>query len=93
MGSIKDILREMIAEQAHTSWAGWIHYQLQVKGQQNEDGSITIPKEYVNRWIIQMVTPYKDLTEEEKKSDRVEADSYIGIIEKWLKMIGSKEEK
>lgn len=32
----------------------------------NEDGSYTIPKEFVDRWTRQMNTKYIDLSEQEK---------------------------
>lgn len=46
----------------------------------NEDGSVTIPKESVERWLRQMRTPYEELSETEKDSDRKEADQYIRIV-------------
>lgn len=91
MKSAKERLREMLAEQVHVSWSGWVRYQLVTKGIQNEDGSVTVPKEFVERWTRQMKTTHDQLPEEEKSPDRTEADSYISVIEKWLKSIGESK--
>ena len=42
----------------------------------------SIPKWAVDRWKRQMQTPYNDLSEEEKESDRKEADGMIAILTK-----------
>ncbi len=41
---------------------------------------LTIPKEKVELWDKQIHTKYKDLSEEEKNSDRIEAKNIIKII-------------
>ena len=69
---------EAFANQAHISWAGWTKYMFS-KGISNKDGSITIPKESVERWQRQINTDYKDLSEKEKESDRKEAIAYLSI--------------
>jgi hypothetical protein len=63
------ILRDTLAAQAHITWANWMDY-LFAKSILNEDGSVTIPKELVDRWKRQMNTKFSALPEEEKKSDR-----------------------
>lgn len=40
---------------------------------EHDDGSLTIPAEYVQRWRRQIATVYVDLPESEKASDRKEA--------------------
>ena len=74
-----DDLREEIASLAHEQWAGWMTYVFE-KGRINRDGTLTIPKWAVERWTRQMLTPYEDLTEEEKENDRKEADKFIAAI-------------
>ncbi len=44
------------------------------------DGSLIIPPELVNRWYRQMSTPYDELPENEKPSDREQADKILAII-------------
>lgn len=66
-------LREALAEQAHSSWAGWMSYMLPLL-----DGPDAA--EHRARWERQMATPYAELTDEEKQSDLVEADRYLEVI-------------
>lgn len=49
-------MRGQLASVLHGVWAHWTGYMLSV-GQENEDGSVTIPAEYVERWRRQMETP------------------------------------
>ena len=72
-------MRESLAELAHEQWSGWMEY-LFSKGTFNEDGTWTMPEWAVNRWVIQMGMPYNRLSEEEKESDRKEADKFLGVI-------------
>ena len=65
--------RERLAAYAHEAWAGWIRYQWSLSVL-NEDGTRTIPKNSVDRWTRQSSTPYSQLPENEKRSDRKEAD-------------------
>ena len=71
-------LREKLAAYAHDAWSRWMKY-LFSKSTKNPDGSVTIPKDLVDRWTRQMTTKYEDLPEKEKPSDRDEADT-IGDI-------------
>lgn len=72
-------LRERLADYAHEAWSGWMRYMF---GRSNvqPDGSITIPPHLVERWQRQMTTPYAGLPEEEKASDRKEADQVIDVF-------------
>lgn len=74
-----EMLIEVLAAQAHQSWSGWNEW-MRYKAVQNEDGSITIPQSWVERWVRQTNTPYELLSEQEKESDRVEARKYLDII-------------
>jgi hypothetical protein len=47
--------------------------------QQNTDGSLTIPSEKVARWLRQVNTDYEKLTEQEKESDRHQADKVLNV--------------
>ena len=77
-------LREALAAQAHDSWAGWMKY-LFSKSTKNADGTVTIPAWAVERWERQAATGYAWLSEDEKKSDREEADKYLAIMRRELK--------
>ncbi len=73
------LLREQLANYAHEAWSKWMRY-LGKKSILNMDGSITIPRELVNRWHRQIDTPYQHLSETEKDSDRKEADMMLAIL-------------
>ena len=57
---------QALAEIAHASWAGWARWMID---QWSPDS--------VARWERQIATPYANLTEQEKESDRVEARRYV----------------
>ena len=73
--------RELLADYAHRAWSGWMHYLFD-KSTYNADGTVTIPADLVQRWTRQMTTQYINLPENEKESDRKEADEIIAIVGK-----------
>ena len=75
--------KELLAEAMHKAWSDWMWWMLEVS--EEKDGSVVIPPDKVERWKRQSVTLYKDLSEEEKQSDRDVVDKYI------LKIICSDE--
>lgn len=75
----KNELRERLAKLAHEQWSGWMQYLFE-KSTLNDDGTATIPKWAVDRWTRQIGTKYDDLPQEEKDSDRAEADRVIEIL-------------
>lgn len=72
------LLREKLAELAHNQWAGWMEY-LFFKSKQ-VDGCVVIPAWANERWRRQVATRYADLSEEEKDSDRSEADKFLAVF-------------
>ena len=74
-----DDMIELLADFEHDRWSRWQKY-LFSKCIVNSDGTLTIPKEFVDRWTRQMNTNYKNLPEEEKNSDRREARRIIECI-------------
>jgi hypothetical protein len=70
---------EVLAEVEHKRWSRWMKYLFGVS-KLNDDGSVTIPMAFVKRWTRQMNTDYKNLTEEEKESDRKEVDRTIAAL-------------
>lgn len=80
------LLREAMAAYSHEAWSQWMRYLFSKTETSNRYFSdapvVTIPDWAVERWTRQMNTPYADLPEEEKESDRLEADR---IIEVWDK--------
>jgi ribosomal protein L16 Arg81 hydroxylase len=65
-------LRETVAAQFHVAWAHWMTHLLDQCAWRNQNA--IIHKEDVERWMRQIETDYKDLSEWEKESDRAEAD-------------------
>lgn len=80
MTKIKNQLRELLANYAHEAWSGWMDY-LFGKCTVNRQGDCVIPCELYKRWYRQLTTPYADLPNNEKESDRYEADRMIEIYE------------
>jgi hypothetical protein len=75
-------LIEQLAEKEHGSWSHWMKYLFsQCVG--NSDGSMTIPTALVERWQGQVETPYANLSEREKQSDRNRVNLILPIIEKY----------
>ena len=70
---------EKLADFEHDRWSRWQKH-LFSKCIINKDGSLTIPKEFVDRWTRQMETDYINLSEQEKDSDRKEAMRIIKCI-------------
>ena len=71
-------LKEQLAEYAHKSWSGWIIYMFS-KMERQSNGDWWIPKWAYERWTRQSNTPYKDLSEDEKDSDRDESKAIMSI--------------
>ena len=59
---------EKLADQQHEIWSHWMKYLFEISTQ-NEDGSVTISAEKVERWKRQMNTEYANLSTKEQKSD------------------------
>jgi len=71
--------KEQLSEYAHEAWSGWMKYLFE-QTIVDLEGFTVIPTESVERWKRQMNTPYADLPESEKNSDRLEADKMLAII-------------
>jgi hypothetical protein len=69
---------ERVAAEVHHIWSMWVLH-LFSKCWFDENGNCVIPKEYYDRWNRQTRTHYDDLSEDEKKSDRLIARTYIDI--------------
>lgn len=77
---MEKVMLELLAHYEHERWSKWQKYlhSICIK---NEDGSITIPLEKVERWERQMNTVYEFLPEKEKDSDRSGARQILKILE------------
>jgi len=86
----KDIIEDL-ADQEHDSWARWMEHLFN-KSEKNKDGTVTIPKDKVDRWERQMKTDYDDLSNKEKESDKKEVRKFIKIIKDKKKECKKHEE-
>ena len=74
----EDLIEEL-ADAQHAIWSHWMVYLFQVS-RRNDDGSVTIPAEKVERWKRQMATDYADLSDREKNSDRNFARDILNVL-------------
>ncbi len=84
-------LREKLANLCHQQWSGWMKY-LFSKCELDDDVA-TIPEWATERWQRQLMTPYSELSEEEKNSDRVEADKFIKLLKEEIDKAVSQARK
>lgn len=78
-------LREALADISHEIWAHWTKYQFSILAGDHGDcglepSALIIPADKVARWTRQMNTPYSELTEKEKESDRHQADKILAVL-------------
>jgi hypothetical protein len=78
-------LIEALADKEHASWARWMNYLFDQCDEYIDtngfySGHRLIPSELVERWKRQAATPYAELTEQEKQSDRDEVLHILPII-------------
>ena len=79
-----DEFLEQLASIEHERWSHWQRY-LHSQCLKGDDGALTIPTELVQRWEVQMNTPYESLSETEQKSDRDQVRRYLPLIVEVLK--------
>lgn len=77
--------REALAALAHEQWSGWMKYligRLTCGGlsMMSDRGPCVIERDDLDRWKRQVHTPYAELSESEKESDRKEADRVIALL-------------
>lgn len=76
-----DIGLEAMADEVHQVWCMWMEYLFK-QGWTLTDKGFKIDSESVKRWKRQMITPYAQLSEIEKRSERAIASRYLNIA--WL---------
>lgn len=73
-------LVERLAAVEHERWSHWQRYLHSKCVPQGNDGALLIPANFVKRWQKQIDTPYSELTDEEKESDREQVRKYLPLI-------------
>lgn len=79
---LEEEIKKFVEEGAnleHDRWVRWQKYMFS-KFEKDSNGNLIVPKEYVERWFRQIDTPYVELSEQEKESDRQETRNYLPII-------------
>lgn len=70
---------DRLASIEHDRWAHWQRY-VHAHCQRSEDGSLVIPPDLVARWERQAETPFVDLSEDERESDRQQVREYLPVV-------------
>ena len=70
---------ELLAAYAHRAWADYMDYFL--RQCEHEDGSFALPHAYHIALRKLIATPYDELTDIAKNSDRDEARKMLAIVE------------
>jgi len=65
----------------HDRWARWQEYMFS-QCRDNDGGGKIVPLDLFLRWTRQINTPYSELSEKEKESDRKETRNYLPLISK-----------
>src|SRR5215217_2057384 len=76
-------LLEALAAVEHERWSHWQSY-LHSRCIAGDDGSLTIPAKLVERWSTQLSTPYDELSEVEKESDRDQVRKTLEVLRAFL---------
>lgn len=77
-------LIETLAAIEHERWSGWMRHLFSkcvfVEYDGGENVAAQIPHKWRERWAQQMNTPYSELSEEEKESDRREVRKTLAAL-------------
>lgn len=77
---VLDELLETLASVEHERWSHWQRYMHSKCIPHGDDGALLIPADLVKRWDRLIVTPYSELTDDEKESDREQVRKYLPLI-------------
>lgn len=80
----KDALIEALAAMEHERWSDWQHYvqdeRCRPELNMADRVSLVISADDAERWERQFQTPYADLSEREKQSDRDQVMRYLPLV-------------
>jgi hypothetical protein len=79
-------LLDTLAAVEHERWSHWQRY-VHSNGVREPDGSMLIPADLVAHWEKQIATPYAQLSEKERESDREQVRKYLPLIIEALKTV------
>lgn len=75
----EDAMVERMADEVHQVWCVWMEYMFGHGSLMSNNGPWVMNEVSKLRWARQMITPYAQLSEEEKQSDREIAQRYLDI--------------
>ena len=73
--NLRHVLEEDLASLEHVQWSSWFDYMVDAWSLRN-----------VVKWMKKSTTPYSELTEQEKESDREWARKVIDVVERVLQI-------
>jgi hypothetical protein len=79
---VENALNAIVENLAHIEHERWSHWQtyMHSMGVRQADGSLLISRDLVDRWDRQRSTPYAELSEREKESDREQVRKYMPLL-------------
>lgn len=80
-----DELMEQLADIEHDRWSKWQKYLHSKVIPSADDGISLIGTEFIDRWNRQIATPYSELSEAEKESDRQQVRPYLELIKRKIR--------
>lgn len=72
-------LLEQLAAIEHERWAHWQRF-MHGKGERKSDGSLVLPADLIAKWERLIETPYAQLTDKERESDREQVRRYLPVV-------------
>ena len=88
---MSDELREELADIQHAIWAHWMGYMFGC-GEFRKYGAWVMPAEKLERWWRQKETPYGELSDKERESDRHQADKILEVVQPALAAANARAE-
>lgn len=84
------LLPELLDDLASAEHERWSHWQRYLHGKcipHGSEGALLIPAELVRKWERQIATPYAELSELEKESDREQVRKYLPIVTRAIDIV------
>lgn len=78
----REQLREELAALEHDRWSRWMKYLTEHAHLSTTENVGRFGESLAFRWYRLMETPYADLSEAEKESDRAEADRTLALLDR-----------
>ena len=77
------LMREKLAKEIVADWADWNSYMFR-RGKVNSNGTMTMPKKFVDRWKKELNLTYETLNRMQRDAINREAELYLKIMKRTL---------